>query len=177
MKNGLAIFAMGLTCGVISSWAVGCTNHGPYAHLPASTAAPSGQTQNPANPSGASIAGTWDCLEESCDDLIVTIAPDLSSMTTYETLHDAPGGQSCRIQEPSKLDITDSSDPDRLEGTLSRGSPSLVIAVNNTDGCDNLVKELGDASSDVERITLERDGNQILIVNGQRFVRAQENRS
>ena len=180
MKSGLIYFIMGLCCSLTMAWGVGCTNRGSYELLGSASKLQAQPSQSPKpntspqpNPSGSvpSIAGTWDCGEESCGAGVLTISKDLSSLTHLGRLGTDSGDVSCRISQTYKLAITNAKDLDVLEGTLSGGNPSLVGDESNTADCNSLIQAADQQPLENAPVTIERDGNQVLIVNGQRYVR------
>ena len=123
----------------------------------------------------ASIAGDWSCIDEGCGELSQTITPDLKKMTSSSTIELTDDGEKCHVAEDSTLEVKDSSDPQKIYLNRNFGKIKVVDSADNMSDCDAVVKNFNDdrAAKNVEseQITVERDGNQEIILLGKRYVR------
>lgn len=126
-----------------------------------------------ASPDSASISGIWNCIDEGCDQQTVQIfSQDLKTLTSDSLIELGTDGEKCHVTEDSALAITDSSDPQKIYATRTFGELKVVNSPDNMSDCDKIAKNFNkDRTQDSEQLTIERDGNQEIILLGKRYAR------
>jgi hypothetical protein len=156
MKRHLRVSLLGLALGLVSGWAVGCTNHRGYTVSPAEAAAiqkqrMASQTQNGPSSEALSVSGHWACDDSQCDpDTIKTISSQVDQIQTEATeRHSSPSGQGsgpeqgqginqgiCRIRETSRIAVS-SQGNNTLSGNLNPGLTQVLDSPENTADCES----------------------------------------
>ncbi len=123
----------------------------------------------------ASVAGQWTCIDEGCGELSQTISADLKVLTSDSVIELPVDGAKCHVTEQSSLAVKDSTDPQKIYLDRTYGQLKVVDSPENMSDCAAVAKDFNDEREqkhpESERITIERDGNQEIILLGKRYAR------